>query len=137
MESFFRKFATCLCRVLLGACVAQAHAEAETYYVPAPDNHWSYDEVTAYVPREQAETPSVALAKINIAFYQAKQLTEARLCAGKWTPRGMLQYQQGPEVTRIGSNEGKSPIAPGFFNPSVAPKRWFAPMSHARNISWK
>ncbi len=127
MESFFRKFATCLCRVLLGACAAQAHAEAETYYAPAPDNHWSYDEVTAYVPREQAETPSVALAKINIAFYQAKQLTEARLCAGKWTPRGMLQYQQGPEVTRIGSNESKGPHSAWFFQSFRRPETLVCP----------
>jgi len=50
------------------------------------------------VPRQQAETPSAALAKINIALYRAKQLTEERLCAGKWTPRGALLYQQGSEA---------------------------------------
>ncbi len=127
MPSFIHKFARCLCGALLVAGAMQARAEAETYFAPAPDAHWSYDEVIAYVPREQAETPSVALAKINIAFYQAKQLTEARLCAGKWTPRGTLQYQQGPEITRIGSNKGKGPRSAWYFQSLRRPETLVCP----------
>ncbi len=65
----------------------------------------SYDEVVARVPRRQAEIPSVALAQINIALYRARQLTEARLCSGKWTPRGTLQYRRGPEAESSRANK--------------------------------
>lgn len=115
MTSFFRKFAAWLCGVLLATCGAQAQAEPDVYFASSSDDNWSYDEVTAYVPREQAEIPSVALAKINTALYRAKQLTEERLCTGKWTPRGALQYQQGPESTRIASTGKKRGGIAWFF----------------------
>ncbi|MGD2075725.1 MAG: hypothetical protein PVI91_04135 [Gammaproteobacteria bacterium] len=57
-----------------------------------------YDEVIARLPRKQAPIAAVALAKINIALYGAKQHAQAQLCAGRWTPNGSPRHQQGPRL---------------------------------------
>ena len=127
MTSFFRKFAAWFCGVLLATCGTQAQAEPDVYFASSSGDHWSYDEVIAYVPREQAEIPSVALAKINIALYRAKQLTEGRLCTGKWTPRGTLQYRQGPEVTEARSNSKSGRHSAWFFQTFRTPEALVCP----------
>ena len=98
MVSLFRQFSAWSCGILLAVCYTQACAESGAGALSDSGSRWSYDEVTANVPRQQAEIPSVALAKINIALYRAKQLTEERLCTGKWTSRGTLLYRQGSEA---------------------------------------
>lgn len=91
------------------------------------DSDWSYDEVVAQVPRQQAEVPSVALAQINIALYRAKQLTEARLCTGKWTPRGTLLSRQGPETAGTPSNENRGGNEPWYFQSLRHPETLVCP----------
>jgi len=98
MVSLFRRVSVLSWGILFAACVTQVCADPAGNAGLPPDNRWSYDEVTAHVPRKQAAIASVALAKINIALYRAKQRAEQRLCAGKWTPRGTVQQQQGPVV---------------------------------------
>jgi len=98
MLSLFRQFSACSCGILLAISYTQTCAESGMRASLNSAPHGAHDEMIAYVPRQLAETPPVALAKINIAVYRAKQLTEQQLCAGKWTPRGTLLYQQGPEA---------------------------------------
>jgi hypothetical protein len=99
MVSLFRHISVWSCGILLTAIYSHAFAESGLNGLPDSASRSSYDEVIAYVPHQQAESPSVALAKVNIALYRAKQLTEERLCSGKWTPRGTLLYQQGSEAS--------------------------------------
>lgn len=98
MLSLFRQFSAWPCGVLLAACYTQACAEPDLDVHADYNARTSYDEVTAIVPRQQAEIPSVALAKINISLYRAKQLVEGQLCAGNWTPRGTLLYRQDSQA---------------------------------------
>ena len=113
MVSFFRQFAAWSSGFLFALGAVAVCADPAPQVSPDTDTRWSYDEVTAHLPRQQAEIPAVALAKINIALYQAKQLTEARLCSGKWTPRGALLYRRGPAVTTPAS--GAEPGARHWF----------------------
>jgi len=108
MVSLFRQFSAGSCGLLLAASCAGVFAESSPGYYTDNDGRWSHDEVIAHVPRELAETPSVALAKLNIAVYRAKHLTEQRLCAGKWTPSGTLLYQYTPGETGFRSQESKN-----------------------------
>lgn len=59
----------------------------------------NYDLLLADIPRQQAPIASVALAKLQIALYQAKTRTEQQLCNGNWSPRGKTLSQSGPEFT--------------------------------------
>ena len=107
MVSLFRQFPVWMCGVLLLVCTSTS-AESRPENDTNSGNRWPHDEVIAQVPRQQAKTPSVALAKTNIAVYRAKHLTEQRLCDGRWTPRGTLLYQHtsGKPDTRLRSTEG-------------------------------
>jgi len=106
MVSLFRQFSVWSCGVLLVFSNTSACAESNPDIFLSSDARWSHDEIVAYVPRQLAETPAVALAKINIAVYNAKQLTEQQLCVGKWTPRGTLLYRQGPRPYDNKGNNG-------------------------------
>ncbi len=130
MLSLFRNFSAWLCWILLAACYTQVYAEPGLSTSP-PDSgsRASYDEVTAKVPRQQAEIPSVALAKINIALYRAKQLTEERLCTGKWTPRGTLLYRQAAKVADSWFFQSfRNPET--LICPNVTRAEYFMEMSH-------
>ena len=93
MVSLFRQFSAGSCGLLLAISCAGVSAESVPGFYTGNDGRWSHDEVIARVPRQLAETPSVALARLNIAVYRAKHLTEQRLCEGKWTSSGTLLYQ--------------------------------------------
>ncbi|VAW75141.1 hypothetical protein MNBD_GAMMA15-1932 [hydrothermal vent metagenome] len=96
MVSVLRRFSATSCGALLAVCCSQVWADPGSA-TPFSVNT-SYDEFTANIPLQQAETPSVALAQIYIALYHAKQITEAKLCDGKWTSSGTLLYRQGPGI---------------------------------------
>jgi hypothetical protein len=123
MVSLFRQFSVWSCGILLASYGLQVCAESGPGFSYESDVNRAYDEVIAYVPHQQAETPAVALAKINIALYRARQVTEERLCNGKWTPRGILQYQQGPETAATLAGEqthnNKSWFFQSFRNPGT------------------
>ncbi len=115
MVSLFRRVSVLSWGMLFAACVTQVCAGPGENPGLLPDNRWSYDEVTANVPRKQAAIAAVALAKINIALYRARQLAEQRLCAGKWTPRGTVQQQQGPVVMNRELHDRETAKSVWFF----------------------
>ncbi len=127
MVSLFRQFSACSCGILLAISYTQARAESGMDAPLNTTSRWSHDEVIAYVPRQLAETSPVALAKINIAVYRAKQLTEQQLCAGKWTPRGTLLYQQGPEATAPRSHSSNSNRGSWYFQTFRNPETLVCP----------
>lgn len=49
------------------------------------------NQIIAWVPREQAQTASVAQAIVHVALTRAKQTTEAELCQGTWVFSGKHQ----------------------------------------------
>lgn len=71
-----------------------------------PHDRWSYDQVTAQIPRKEAPIASVALAKINISLHKARRKAEQKLCAGQWTPQGPVLHQQGPALEQASSAQG-------------------------------
>ena len=92
---------------------AKAHAVPDSVSAPTtgevsvlPDDHWSYDQVTAQIPREEAPIASVALAKLNISLHKARRKAEQSLCAGQWTPQGTVLHQQGPALDRASGSQG-------------------------------
>ncbi len=67
--------------------------------VPAlPQDPWTYDQVTAQIPRAEAPIASVALAKINLSLHEARRNVEQRLCTGRWTLQGTVLHEQGPAL---------------------------------------
>ncbi len=99
MLPLFRHITIFACAVLL-ALPADGALAAASPFAGAAETRWRYDEVTAKLPREQAAIASVAQARINIALHHARRLTEQRLCAGNWSPRGSIHRQQGPLLVR-------------------------------------
>ena len=106
--------------LLLAGCNSYAAAFAlsppdtmtEGFETGAPQNHLRYDQLSARVPRALAPIASVAVARVNIAVHQAKQLTEQRLCAGRWTPQGAIRFEVGPRVSPPrGADPGNWPWA--------------------------
>ena len=69
----------------------------------------AYDQVIARPPLTQTPVAAVALARINIALYKAKQSAEESLCDGQWTPLGTLVQLQShaPYETADGIGDSK------------------------------
>lgn len=67
------------------------------------------NQVMAWVPADQARTPTVARAMVHIALGNAKQATEQQLCQGEWIFTGDVEETEAP-------NRGLAPANLGGFS---------------------
>ena len=54
------------------------------------------DHYIAWIPREQAQTASVAKAIAHISLMNAREQTASQLCAGQWMMQGKVTGNVGP-----------------------------------------
>lgn len=57
------------------------------------------NQIIAWVPREQAQTATVAQAMAHIALTRAKQATESELCEGTWLFSGKQRQDEAPQLS--------------------------------------
>ncbi len=79
---------------LLGGCASQGPGTEADASLPAVE--LGRNQVLAWVPRGQAETPAVARAMAHVALGEAKRRTEAELCGGTWIFTGDVTEVRTP-----------------------------------------
>ena len=84
--------------LLLAICTASV----ASYAANPGTNQYQYsslDQITVWLPYDQAATAAVALAKINLLLYEAKKRAEQSVCGGQWHQSGVLLVENGPYLT--------------------------------------
>ncbi|RMG28360.1 MAG: hypothetical protein D6721_08580 [Gammaproteobacteria bacterium] len=89
---------------LLAGCSSMPARWARPDLPPLPlaDGHL----VVAWVPSTLAPTPSVARARVHVTLLAAKEHTDRRLCAGRWTFLGKLVEIQAPDIVHTPARGG-------------------------------
>jgi hypothetical protein len=67
------------------------------------------DHYIAWIPRDQAQTASVAEAMAHISLVNARQQTASQLCAGQWMMQGKVAENIGPLPATAPENAGSYP----------------------------
>lgn len=90
--------ACCLTTLLFSGC-AGFGGNGSDATSELPSLNPGRNQIIAWVPRQQAQTASVAQAVAHIALTQAKQATEAELCKGTWLFSGKHTRGEGPQLS--------------------------------------
>lgn len=90
--------ACCLTAVLCSGCAGfGGNSNDATSELPSLSP--GRNQIIAWVPRQQAQTASVAQAVAHIALTQAKQAAEAELCKGTWLFSGKHTRGESPQLS--------------------------------------
>ncbi|WJW76003.1 hypothetical protein QVG61_02620 [Thiohalobacter sp. IOR34] len=95
-----------LLMVLQGCAAPQSDPEAAG---PGAEANLGRNEILAWIPRSQAQTPTVARAIAHIALGEAKEATEAELCAGNWVFTGEVRDTRQPQIGLAPQHIGRFP----------------------------
>ncbi len=90
--------ACCLTALLCSGC-AGFGGNGSDVNAELPALNPGRNQIIAWVPRQQAQTASVAQAVAHIALTQAKQATEAELCKGTWLFSGKHTPGEIPQLS--------------------------------------
>ena len=67
------------------------------------------DHYIAWIPRDQAQTASVAEAMAHISLVNAREQTASQLCAGQWMMQGKVAENIGPLPATAPETAGSYP----------------------------
>lgn len=81
---------------LLGGCSTLTGPTASAVTSALPEASPLLDHYIAWIPREQAQTATVAEALAQVTLINAREQTAHRLCAGHWVMTGKVREQVGP-----------------------------------------
>lgn len=90
--------ACCLAALLCSGCAGFGGTGNDTA-TELPSLNPGRNQIIAWVPRQQAQTASVAQAVAHIALTQAKQATETELCKGTWLFSGKHAQAEIPQLS--------------------------------------
>jgi hypothetical protein len=76
-------------------------------YIPTADP--MLDHYVAWVPRQKAQTATVAEAVTHISLVNAREKTAKQLCGGNWVMNGSVEANIGPIPTTAPASAGGYP----------------------------
>lgn len=94
MKNRIAQFGFALSALVLSGCSGLANQAAQDNNQGA--TAMRSNQVMAWVPADQARTPTVVRAMVHIALGNAKQATEQQLCQGEWVFTGDVEETEAP-----------------------------------------
>jgi hypothetical protein len=98
--------ATSILLALQGCTTLSSSSDSIIAHTDIPSENPMLDHYIAWVPRDQAQTATVAEAMAHISLVNAREQTASELCAGQWMMQGKVAENLGPLPARAPESAG-------------------------------
>lgn len=95
--------------LLAGCSTMPGHLTDTASTTTLPEASPMLDHYIAWIPRQQAQTATVAEALAQVTLMNAREQTALGLCAGRWVMTGAVRDQVGPLAVNAPAASGGYP----------------------------